>query len=55
MDPFIKKFLIVLGIVGLILLAIVIWVWQSPGDTQYSYNQVDSQVNSTETQVVSIR
>ena len=55
MDPFIKKFLIVFGIIVLIILAIIIWVARSPGDTQYSYNQVDSQVNSTETQAVSIR
>ena len=55
MDPFIKKFVIGLVIVIVIIVGIGIWASGRQEDTKYSYNQVDSQVNSTETQSVSIR
>ena len=55
MDPFIKKFVIGLVIVIVIIVGIGIWASGRQEDTKYSYNQVYSQVNSTETQSVSIR
>ena len=55
MDPFIKKFLIGFFIVVVVIAGIAIWAGGRQEDTKYSYNQVDSQVNSTETQAVSIR
>ena len=55
MDPFIKKFVIGLVIVIVVIVGIGIWAGGRQEDTKYSYNQVDSQVNSTETQSVSIR
>mgnify|MGYP001224425559 FL=1 len=51
MDPFIKKFLIVFGIIIVVIVAIGIWASKGQEDTKYSYSQVDS----TKTQAVGIR
>ena len=50
MDPFIKKFLIVLGFIIVVFVAIGIWASSRQEDTKYSYSQVDS----TKTQAVGI-
>ena len=51
MDPFIKKFLIALGIIIVVVVGVGIWAGGRQEDTKYSYNQVDN----IKTQPIEIR